>query len=147
MGKNVQKDHVITQKEGQIIHTDAEGKVHNNPRKEPAVIVDTGKATPTSEALPHTKKTFHDIEADVKRIERAKKEGIKSISDLVHSASGAAKRSGYKPESVDKAVWGQLISIFILKFYIQFLYRKTQCSVLVNFQLFLYFVYWQDTRM
>lgn len=109
IGKNVQKDHIIAQEKIRVMRTDPEGKVHYDPKKDPAVIVETGKATADQPARPHTQKTYHDTQADVKEIKRLKQQGIKSVTgDIVEPSRQAAIRSGMKPTSVDKAVWGQL---------------------------------------
>jgi hypothetical protein len=50
-----------------------------------------------------------DVNSDVKEIRRLRQDGVQSISgDIVEPSRQAAIRSGMKPESVDKAVLGQL---------------------------------------
>ncbi len=108
-GLNVQKEHIISQKKIRMIRTDHTGKLHYNPKKDPTVLVETGKASATTLPKPHTQKTFHDRQADVKEIKRLTSEGMKSFTgDIVDPSRQAAIRSGMKPESVDKAIWGQL---------------------------------------
>jgi hypothetical protein len=107
--KNPQKDHGIAQSKIKLMRTDAAGKVHYKPQNDPTIVVDTGKATGGQPAKPHTQKTFTDPQSDVKELQRLRKGGIKSISgDIVEPSRNAALRSGYKPEAVDKAIWGQL---------------------------------------
>jgi RHS repeat-associated protein len=109
LGSNIEKDHVISQGKIKIMRTDPKGKVHYNPRQDPAVVVETGKATASQPAKPHTQKTFIDPQADVKEIPRLKQEGIKSISgDIVETSRNAAIRSGMDPTAVDTAIQGQL---------------------------------------
>jgi RHS repeat-associated protein len=113
LGKNVQKDHIIAQEKIAIMRTDPHGKLHYNKNKDLTVLADTGKATGIEAAKPHTQKTFHDPQSDVKEIARLKKEGIKSISgDIVEPSLDAAIRSGYDPKAVHKAAWSQLNELF-----------------------------------
>jgi RHS repeat-associated protein len=109
IGHNVQKDHVIAQAKIKDMRTDPSGTVHYDPNKDPTVVVETGKARGGQPPKPHTQKTFHDPQADVKEIKRLRQEGVKSISgDIVEPSRQAAVRSGMKPEAVDKAIGGQL---------------------------------------
>jgi RHS repeat-associated protein len=113
LGANAQKDHVIGQAKMKLMRTDAKGRVNYNPRADPTVVVETGKATPTEPAKPHTKKTFIDPQSDVAETARLKASGIKSISgDIVDPSRNAAIRSGYDPTSVDTAIQGQLDNLF-----------------------------------
>jgi len=109
IGENAQKDHAIGQAKIKLMRTDPTGKVHYNPKADPTVVVETGKATGSQPAKPHTQKTFHDPQSDVKEIKRLRKQGIKSISgDIVEPSQNASVRSGIDPKAVDKAIWGQL---------------------------------------
>ncbi len=109
LGTNVQKDHIIAQEKIRMMRTDPSGKLHYAPGKDPAVVVETGKAVGTSPAKPHTLKTFHDPQADVKEIRRLKQGGFRHFTtDIVEPSRNAAVRSGMKAQSVDKAIWGQL---------------------------------------
>ena len=106
LGHNVQKDHVIAQEKINMIRRDPSGKVHHNPKKDLAVVVETGKAAGGKPAKPHTQKTYHHPQADVKEIKRLKQSGIGHITtDIVEPSRQAALGSGYKPESVDTGVW------------------------------------------
>ena len=104
LGQNPQKDHIIAQGKNRLIR----GKDYK-PGKDPAVVVETGKATSTAPPKPHTQKTFHDPQSDVAEIKRLKAGGFKSYTeDVVEPSRQAALRSGYEPESVDTAIWGQM---------------------------------------
>jgi RHS repeat-associated protein len=109
IGNNVQKDHIIAQSKIKLMRTDPKGKVHYNPKKDPAVVVETGKETGGQAAKPHTKKTFHDAQSDVNEITRLRKQGINSISgDIVDPSMNAAVRSGIDPKAAAKGTLGQL---------------------------------------
>ncbi|GAA3788795.1 SpvB/TcaC N-terminal domain-containing protein [Streptomyces phyllanthi] len=109
IGKNVQKDHVISQGKMRLIRTDPKGRVHYNPDKDPTVAIETGKATKTSPAKPHTIKTSHGPLSDTQQIKRLRQEGMKHFTtDIVGPSRQAALDAGVKSESVDKAIWGQL---------------------------------------
>lgn len=109
LGHNVQKDHILAQEKIRMMRTDPEGNLHYNPNKDLTVLEETGKAFGTDPAKPHTQKTFHHPQSDVKEIARLKKEGIKSISgDIVEPSRNASLGSGYKEKSVDTAILDQL---------------------------------------
>ncbi|MEV8596135.1 SpvB/TcaC N-terminal domain-containing protein [Streptomyces sp. NPDC052012] len=109
IGKNVQKDHVISQGKMRLMRTDPKGRVHYDPKKDPTVVVETGKATPKSAAKPHTKKTFHHPQSDVNELNRLKKEGMTHFTtDIVDPSRKAAVESGMAKKAVDEAVRGQL---------------------------------------
>lgn len=109
IGKNVQKDHIIAQSKMRLMRTDPKGTVHYKPGEDPAVLAETGKATATSPAKPHTQKTFHGPESDVAQLNKLKKQGMQHFTtDVVEPSREAALKAGYKPESVDEAVKGQL---------------------------------------
>ncbi len=109
IGKNVQKDHIISQGKMKLMRTDPKGRVHYNPRKDPTVLVETGKATKAAPAKPHTVKTSHGPLSDVEQLKKLKKEGMgNSAKDIVDPSRQAALNAGYKQTSVDKAIWGQL---------------------------------------
>lgn len=109
LGQNVQKDHIIAQEKISLMRTDSQGVTHYNPNNDPSVVVETGKATSSSPAKPHTLKTFHVPQADVPEIKRLKANGIRSISgDIVGPSRNAAIQSGMNPQSVDKGILGQL---------------------------------------
>ena len=110
---NPQKDHVIAQEKLRILKDDPKGIKNYKPGKDPTVLEDTGKATGQSPAKPHTQKTFHDPQSDVREIKRLKNSGIKSVTgDIVEPSRNAALRSGYPQPQTDTAIQGQLDNAF-----------------------------------
>ena len=113
LGKNIQADHIIAQGKIRLMRTDYEGRLHYDPKKDPAVVADTGKATETDPAKPHTDKTYHVETADVKEIKRLERNGIGDIdTDIVEPSMRAARDAGYPEEAIARGIRGQLDNLF-----------------------------------
>ncbi len=107
-GQKLEGDHIIAQEKIKMM-----GNPEYKPGDDPVVMQETGKAKNGKPAKPHTLKTYHDFQADVKEIKRLKANGGYNSfkGDIVEPSIDAAIRSGYKPEAVHKAASGQLANI------------------------------------
>jgi RHS repeat-associated protein len=113
LGKRVQQDHIIAQGKERLIFTDYEGNFRHDPNKDPTVVVETGKATDTEPAKPHTKKTYHVDTADTKEIARLQDKGIGHFADdIILPSRQAALDAGYPEHAVNKAILEQVSGFF-----------------------------------
>jgi RHS repeat-associated protein len=113
LGQRIEKDHIISQSKERLIFTDYEGKFRHNPDKDPAVVAETGKATDTDPAKPHTEKTFNVDTADTKELKRLQRDGIGHFADdIILPSRQAALDAGYPEEAVNKAILEQVRGFF-----------------------------------
>jgi len=105
LGHNVQRDHVIAQEKIRNQMEDPHGILTPPDLNSLTVLAETGKATATSPAKPHTRVTSHDPQADRPEIRRLRKldEPANWSSDIVGPSREARLRAGYDPASVDAA--------------------------------------------
>ncbi|MFK2890052.1 hypothetical protein [Dyella flagellata] len=109
LGQNVQRDHVISQQKIRDQMTDPHGVLRRPDLDSLTVLAETGKATATDPARPHTQATFIDPQADVPEIQRLRGLGRPAnwTTDIIEPSRDARLRSGYDPASVDAVILDQ----------------------------------------
>lgn len=110
LGQNVQRDHVISQQKIRDQMVDPHGVLRAPDLDSLTVLAETGKATATSPAKPHTQATFIDPQADVPEIHRLRdlKRPANWTTDIVEPSRDARLRAGYDPASVDTVALDQM---------------------------------------
>jgi len=109
LGQNVQRDHVISQQKIRDQMVDPHGVLRAPDLNSLTVLAETGKATPTSPAKPHTQATFIDPQADVPEIHRLRGLGRPAnwTTDIIEPSRNARLRAGYDPAAVDTVLLDQ----------------------------------------
>ncbi|MFC5741338.1 hypothetical protein [Dyella tabacisoli] len=110
LGHNVQRDHVISQQKIRDQMVDPHGVLRTPDLDSLTVLAETGKATATSPAKPHTQATFIDPQADVPEIHRLRDldRPANWTTDIVEPSRDARLRAGYDPAAVDTVILDQM---------------------------------------
>ncbi|MGH8546431.1 MAG: RHS repeat-associated core domain-containing protein, partial [Gammaproteobacteria bacterium] len=110
LGCNVQKDHIICQGKQRLINPDIDRS------KQLTVAVETGAATNSAPAKPHTVVTFHDPQSDVKEINRLRElkpgDWTSFEREIVSPSLESRYRAGYPQSATNIAALDEIGSMF-----------------------------------